>query len=1019
MPSTPIAGLQRQVSRPVLLRPDPDQMAAIAHRGSSLLIVGGPGTGKTTVLVEHAVARLAEGHPAEKLLVLTYGRDRAAQLRDAIAGRSAVVTREPLARTIHSLCFGLLRRRAVLTGEPEPWLISGPEHDSILRDLLRGSVEEGLVDWPESLRLALGTRAFARELRDLLSRATERGLNPDEFAQLARRRGRADWHAVAQFYRSYLGLQLLTGRNTVDPGALVVDTIAALSDPEFLAQTRAAFPLIVVDEFQESDPSQRALLEMIASELVIALDPDSSVGRFRGAEPETAWERAEALTDRQIMLTVNHRSAQIPHAVSVAVSSRFRRALPHRARRVVDSAAAGQVEATRLRSLTAECRHLAQELRRAHLVDGLPWSEMAVLLRAPGARVAALQRALAVEGIPVSIDASALALADQPAVAPLITMARIALDERHLDAERAEVLLLSPYGAGDPVRVRRLLRELRAGDQPSARSVQEALLGRDPLADLDPDLTAPARRIAALIAAARDAAALPGAQAENLIWAIWEKALSPSGRPLRDEWQEAALAGGMAGQAADRDLDAVVALFETAARFADRRPGSSPAAFLDEMDDLRLPGDTIAARAQRDEVVEILTIHSAKGREWELVAVPGLQEGEFPNLRLRGSLLGSELLVAVMRDPEASDAEIIQGAYPALLDDERRLFFVAISRARHRVLLSAVVGEEDRPSRFFEEVAAMQGVRVRELPQVHRSLSMTGLLGELRRSDHPDAAAVLRSLVDAGVPGADPARWWGLAPISSDEPLGVRPVSPSTAATFESCGLRWFLENHGGQRDASLAQAVGIAVHTIAERMITEQLALPAVEQAFADLWSTLETPDGWVGDRERRRAWSMIEKLMQWQRATGRVAVATEVQIDHEVAGVRIKGKVDRVDRTDGGEHVLVDFKTGGQAISKQAAEVDAQLTLYQLAIASGAGREALGDAPVVGAELVFVGTSTQKASVRTQAPIDLEGAQERLVTIAAGLNSASFVATPSADCQICSVRTSCPAVLPGRMVT
>jgi superfamily I DNA/RNA helicase len=112
--------------------------------------------------------------------------------------------------------------------------------------------------------------------------------------------------------------------------------------------------------------------------------------------------------------------------------------------------------------LTAECRYLAQEFRRAHFLDGVPWSEMAVLVRSPGARVAALQRAFAAEGVPVAVDAAALALADQPSVAPLIAMARIALDERHLTPERAEMLLLSAYGGADPLLLRRLRQEFRA-----------------------------------------------------------------------------------------------------------------------------------------------------------------------------------------------------------------------------------------------------------------------------------------------------------------------------------------------------------------------------------------------------------------------------------------------------------------------------------------------------------------------------------------------------------------------------
>jgi RecB family exonuclease len=296
---------------------------------------------------------------------------------------------------------------------------------------------------------------------------------------------------------------------------------------------------------------------------------------------------------------------------------------------------------------------------------------------------------------------------------------------------------------------------------------------------------------------------------------------------------------------------------------------------------------------------------------------------------------------------------------------------------------------------------------------------MTALIGELRRSGQPDAAVVLRRLLEAEVAGADPDRWWGLMPMSSDDPIGARAVSPSTASTFEACALRWFLENHGGGRETSLAQAVGIAIHSIAERMFTEQLTLADLDRVFAETWATLDPPSGWVGEYERQRAWRMVLKLEEWQRESGRTPVAIEVEFDHEIAGVKVKGTIDRVDRTDDGAVVLVDFKTGSQAISKTDAKADAQLTLYQLAVHEGAVQETLGDVTIAGAELVYVGRDTKGATTRSQPPADMEAARERLITIASGINAATFIASPSKECQHCAVRTSCPAVLSGRTGT
>ncbi|MGJ3228402.1 PD-(D/E)XK nuclease family protein [Micromonospora aurantiaca (nom. illeg.)] len=168
-------------------------------------------------------------------------------------------------------------------------------------------------------------------------------------------------------------------------------------------------------------------------------------------------------------------------------------------------------------------------------------------------------------------------------------------------------------------------------------------------------------------------------------------------------------------EAADRDLDAVLVLFDAAARFTDRLPGARTEVFLDHVLGQELPADTLAAAADRGDAVRLLTAHAAKGLEWDLVAVAGVQEGVWPDLRLRGSLLGSERLVDVLagRADGAGLRASLVGQTSALLDEERRLFHVAISRARRRLLVTAVASaavggddHEEQPSRFLHELAA-------------------------------------------------------------------------------------------------------------------------------------------------------------------------------------------------------------------------------------------------------------------------------------------------------------------------
>ncbi len=1028
--------LGRPETRPRII-PDEHQRLAITHSGSPLLIIGGPGTGKTAALVESAIQRIEGGLAPEKLLILAYGRERASELRDEVVGRIGLTVREPLARTFHSFAFSVLRSAAIRDGQESPVLLSGAEQDLWIRGLLAGDKADGALRWPDFLTPALGTDGFARELRDLILRASERNLSPKELKELGRRHQRPEWIAAADFYAEYLATLNQRSIRTVDTSEIVVECWDLLSrDEQLLAQIRQKFSVVMVDEYQESDPAQRALLQLISPpDLLLTLDPDSALGRFRGADPEGAAASFDRFgpDGRVVHLPNVYRSGKSIVVLGSQVAGRIRRTGLQRTRNPLPAANEGSVEILRFRSISHEVAYVAQAMRRAHLYEGIPYSQMAVILRTPSTLTSSLQRAFSIASVPINVDADATALARHSAVKPLLQIAQIALSPEGATYETLEELLYSPYGGADALGFRRLRSELRtrAATIGESQAFPELLVAaiKTPMADLDQQIAAPALRIRALIEAARKAGARRGAHAEDVLWAIWENAVI-DGQKVSALWQELAMAGHRRGTQADTDLDAVINLFESAARFSERSPGAAPISFITDLMSQTILADTIGAKTPSGERVEILTAHSAKGRQWRFVAVVGVQEGNWPNLRLRGSLLGSERLVEILTTGAAkrSDLEFNLGSSTTLLDDERRLFHVAITRAQERVLITAVASEDEQPSQFFNEIVEETDDLV--YAQTSRGLTFSALIARLRQmSESPSeddrifAASLLGQIARAGVKSADPTSWWGLLPLSDDRALAspeelVR-VSPSSVDSFEKCQLRWVLERHGGTAGEISAQAIGIALHSVVAQLAENpNLTEEDLSRTIDQLWPSLDVGVGWIARRERARVETMLEKFMEWHRTNDRKLVGTEVSFDYTIDRAVIKGSIDRLEITSNGAYFVVDLKSGATALSLADARVTAQLQLYQLAVINGVVEHAGVNAVSAGAELLYVGTDAKKAAIRTQPVITVEEVRERIRTTADGMSGSEFIATENEYCGMCNVRGSCPLMPDGRSV-
>lgn len=1152
------------IGPPPRLEPDARQRAVVAHPGGPLLVLAGPGTGKTTTLVEAVADRVARGMLPEEILVLTFSRKAAGELRDRIAtrlrGGGGAPSEEPegaagpsrggalpTATTFHSFCYSLIRQYQ----PPELFtyplrLLSGPEQDVFVRELLAGEAEDGTVRWPAELRAALGTRGFADEVRAVAARTRELGLDPESLARFAEDTGRRDWRAAADFLAEYL--DVLDAQGVVDYAELVHRAVILAERPEVSEELRRRYKVVFVDEYQDTDAAQVRLLRALAGDgrdLVVVGDPDQSIYAFRGADVNGILDFRHQFPDRTgaPAPTVVLRGSRRAGAGLLRASREITRRMPLSRLPAADAAAhrdlipdrTGDDDPSRVQVFTyptpgAELDNIADILRRAHLEDGVPWGEMAVLVRSGARSIPSIRRALSVAGVPLEIAGDELPLAAEQAVTPLLTALKVAADPTALDEDTARMLLLSPMCGMDSADLRVLGRALRAEERaaamadaqlaeaeaaadvdvdaasapgaepepeqlellaitevatpstepapdaetgpetggpdpttaprptlpaiarPSAALIRDALAHPEQLVAIDARVGAAAYRLGRLIAQARTILD-EGGTTEAALWELWH------GTPWPARLERAVLRGGSAGRNADRDLDAVVALFEVAARAEERAGHRGALNFLDELTAQQIPGDRLDDKAMRGESVRLLTAHRSKGLQWRLVVVAGVQEGLWPDLRRRGSLLEADRIGA-----DGLAEPLSPGA---LLAEERRLFYVAATRARERLVVTAVKSaydDGDQPSRFLAELGDEGVERADVTSRPRRPLSTAALVAELRASAVDPKAprtvqlAAARRLArlaalrdDDGyplVPAAHPERWWGLVEptdpgVPVRDPRAPVRLSGSAVEKVGTCALNWFLGREVRAESArTSALGFGNVVHALADEVGTGATAaeLPVLMDRLDRVWDALAFDAPWQSDQQKEEARAALERFLAWHtHERHRVVAATEHDFEVSLTAgghdIVIRGSMDRVERGDDGLAYVVDFKTGKAKPGAAEVAEHPQLAVYQIAVANGAlddieefggVRPGSGGAELVQLRHSAPGGDAERAElplVQDQtAPVpDEEGrtwVSELLADVAGRILGERFTPNTGSHCDRCDFRRSCSARSEGRTV-
>ena len=758
-----------------------------------------------------------------------------------------------------------------------------------------------------------------------------------------------------------------------------------------------------------------------STQIVVLGNPDEAVETFRGGDPLMLASAARDFDAVALTLPQVHRgSRQIAALIELAVQQvQVAGCISQRRSNYQHLAQNSQSVCFKVApDDTVQVGAVAAHMRSLHLEQGLAWGQMAVIVR-QSSSVELIRQELRRGGVPLAPDTPALLLRSEPAAKALLDCARAALEQLLgvpvVQEEAARALLLSPLVGFSAIELRRLRRIL--GESPDHLSIR--VLSDSELFDqleAAPTLAAKAKVAQAI----NEALAKERSEGlEALVWGAWQA----SGKA--QYWRQLALdleADSLLRQRADHDLDVVISLFKRLEVWSERNPSAPGQQFLDELEAQQVASDSVAALGARPQGVSVLTVAACAGRQWEFVAVLGIDDGVWPNLRLRDSLTQTGLLTDIVSQRIADtvnlssltaslDPQALAQARAQICSDEMRLLVAAMSRANSQLWLGAVNGGEQGPSSFFNYLSRQSGIPVEPI-QPGGAYTLRGLVATLRRqlmldlkrndgAGAPQIAALLAALAQRGVPGADPRSWLGIAGASQfltdlpaqlegQDQLGTQAaahavvalkqlqaqrvnqarqrgarLSPSDVENIETCPLRWYLQRHGGSPASSSAQQIGALIHWLAQQGQEHGLSREQLLDLFYRERSSLQLPGGWYGRQENQRVEKMVENLALYlanSPANMQVEVECPVraQVELEVDGAPLKIKISgRADRLEHtSQGIDVIDFKTGASVDSAGAQTNAQLATYRVAL------QARGE-NVHGGALIMLGKENKRAQV------------------------------------------------------
>jgi DNA helicase-2/ATP-dependent DNA helicase PcrA len=1007
----------------------PQQRAIVGHPLVPLRVAAGAGTGKTATVTDRLVSLIEMGTPPEAALGITFTNKAAEELADRL--RSALPElaregREVEVTTYHGFAYGVLQEFGALVGIERDTQVIGPGY---VRQLLFESLGDASY-------AHLDLAAAPQRVAEAATLASQLG---DNLVPVSRLLG-TEYSEAPEPWPARRELAGIVGRyeelkrelQVVDYADLILFSHHLVVDHPLVAKRiRERYHCVVLDEYQDTAPAQRELFRHLFADgfpLTAVGDSDQTIYEWRGASQENFdgfpahFPATDGTPAATLPLTINHRSdgriLELAHAVRERIHA------PGTFPRLAAAAAAGEgsVEARWFRTAVDEATWIAAEIKRLHDEEQIAWSDMAVLFR-KNRQIPLIRDACALVGIPLEV-ASLGGLLDVPEVADLAAWLRL-LHHRDDTVALARILLGSRYrlGLGDLAVLASWARQQGLWSDDEEGPSWPLLEAVDRLDEIEQLEEEPRRRLGEF----RDLYRSLLTQAQGLaLVELCRRILDAF-----DAWAEVEAMGPAAALTVRLNLYRFLDLAQEWSPLEGRPSLDAFLGYLELLQTDPAADELDTARVGGADAVALLTVHRAKGLEWDTVFLPALADGIFParslghdnpvaqarylpfELRLDADALPNLDIAKPLRD------EALQGRH---LAGEWRTAYVAVTRARHRLFLSGAFWYEGKrprkPSDLFDIAARSPAVAVPLLadepgdrperlaledttsgpdpvfPETWKQ-ALLATLGDPEwplklvddRTTYDEQVDQLRMTVDGMAADRTP---------SEDPPVPA--LSVTGLVTLAACPLRFYWsEVDRLPRRPSAALKRGVEVHRKIELHNRGSISFDDLDEDLYD------APAATTGDTTDRR--NPFDVFLS-SRFANRTPLFIETPIDLKVGGTRVRGRIDAVYQADDGSWEIVDYKSGRHREDTSAL---VQLEAYAVAAVEGAVAPERPDSLSV--TFLYLGGDRPEEVTRTADDVWLQEASTHLESLVSRAGGPDYAATPSAQCNHCDFLRFCDA--------